>query len=76
MHARLFANVLRRRAPAPAIVPYLFDAIDRCDPTNSRECKPSERERQRYATRRFLRSLAVSAAFVAATVALLVHFAH
>ena len=76
MNARLRANILRRRQPAPAIVPFLFDAIDRCDPTRSREAKPSERERQRHATRRVLRSLAVSAALIAAGLVVLAHFAH
>ena len=32
MNARLFVNVLRRREAAPAIVPFLFDAIDRIAP--------------------------------------------
>lgn len=76
MNARLFVNVLRRREAAPAIVPFLFDAIDRCDPTRSREAKPSERERQRHATRRVLRSLALSAALIAAGLVVLVHYAH
>ena len=56
MNAALFRNVLRRK-PAPAIVPYLIDAFDRCDPTRSREQKPSDRLREQRHMRRLVRGL-------------------
>lgn len=73
MSPRLLLN--SRRKAAPAIVPYLFEAFDRCDPTRSREAKPSERERQRHELRRKVRTFVVSAALVATFAALIVHFA-
>ena len=44
------------RLSAPAIVGELFEAFDRCDPTRSREVKPSERARERAAMRRVIRA--------------------
>jgi len=52
---RLEFAILRRQ-PAPAIVPFLIDSIDRCDPTRSRESKPSQRMREARHARRVLRS--------------------
>ena len=65
MNAALFRNVLRRQ-PAPAIVPHLIDAFDRCDPTRSREAKPSVRMRNAWHARRFW--LALFRALLAAAV--------
>ena len=50
MNARLRARLCRQ--PAPAIVPFLLDAIDRADPTRSREQKPSVRMREARQARR------------------------
>ena len=50
MNARLRARLCRQ--PAPAIVPFLLDAFDRCDPTRSREQKPSVRMREARQARR------------------------
>lgn len=50
MNARLRARLCRQ--PAPAIVPFLWDAFDRCDPTRSREQKPSVRMREARQARR------------------------
>lgn len=55
MNAALFRDILRRK-PAPAIVPFLIDSFDRCDPTRSRELKPSQRMREARHTRRLLRA--------------------
>lgn len=54
MNARLRARLYRQ--PAPAIVPFLWDAIDRCDPTRSREQKPSVRMREARHMRRLVRA--------------------
>jgi hypothetical protein len=51
---RLEFAILRRQ-PAPAIVPFLSDSFDRCDPTRSRESKPSVRMREARHTRRIWR---------------------
>lgn len=56
MRNRRLQFALMRRQPMPAIVPFLIDSIDRCDPTRSRESKPSERMREARYTRRVLRS--------------------
>lgn len=37
-------------------MPYLIDAFDRCDPTRSREQKPSVRMREARHVRRLLRA--------------------
>lgn len=55
MNARAVALLLRRPA-RPAIVPFLIEAIDRCDPTRSHEAKPSARMREARHTRRILRA--------------------
>lgn len=54
MNARLRARLCRQ--PAPAIVPFLLDAIDRADPTRSREQKPSVRMREARHMRRLVRA--------------------
>lgn len=54
MNARLRARLCRQ--PAPAIVPFLLDAIDRADPTRSHERKPSERMREDRHMRRLVRA--------------------
>lgn len=54
MSSRLFMAA-KRKAP-PAIVPFLLDAIDRCDPTRSREQKPSVRMREARHMRRLVRA--------------------
>lgn len=56
MNARLRARLYRQ--PAPAIVPFLWDAFDRCDPTRSREQKPSARAREARHLRRVVRAVA------------------
>lgn len=55
MIARLRARLCR--PPAPAIVPFLWEAFDRCDPTRSREKKPSVRMREAWHVRRLLRAV-------------------
>lgn len=54
MTPRLRARLYRQ--PAPAIVPFLWDAFDRCDPTRSREQKPSVRMREARHMRRAIRA--------------------
>lgn len=54
MSPRLRARLYRQ--PAPAIVPFLWDAFDRCDPTRSREQKPSVRMREARHMRRLVRA--------------------
>lgn len=54
MNSRLFMAA-KRKTP-PAIVPFLLDAIDRCDPTRSREQKPSVRMREARHLRRLVRA--------------------
>ena len=56
MAPALFRALLRRQ-PSPAIVPFLIEAFDRCDPTRSHEAKPSDRLREARHTRRLLRAL-------------------
>ena len=77
MNARLIAKLLRR--PVEAIhsdtVPSILDLIDFTDPTRSHEAKPSERLRQQYVARRFLRRFATGLLLVIACLALLAHFA-
>ena len=63
MNPRLQSRLLRQ--PAPAIVPYLIDAIDRADPTRSHEAKPSARMREARHHRRLVRACFVAAAVVA-----------
>lgn len=46
-----------RRQPSPAIVPFLIDAFDRCDPTRSHEAKPSTRLREARHARRMFRAM-------------------
>lgn len=59
MNRRLISALLRRPpAPAPAIVPFLIEAIDRCDPTRSHEAKPSERMRAHHRRARLMRTAA------------------
>lgn len=67
MNARLRARLYRQ--PAPAIVPFLWDAFDRCDPTRSREQKPSVRAREERHVRRLMRALAFSLLAVAGLLA-------
>jgi hypothetical protein len=60
-----------RRQP-PAIVPFLLDAFDRCDPTRSHEAKPSERLRASYSAKRATLACAIAlAVIIAAYVALM-----
>lgn len=66
MNVRLVRAASRN---CPAIVPFLWDAFDRCDPTRSHESKPSVRAREDRHTRRIIRS--VLAWVVLAVVALL-----
>ena len=56
MNAALFRNLLRREPMPRTTVRALVDSFDRCDPTRSRESKPSERMREARYTRRVLRS--------------------
>lgn len=59
MNRRLISALLRRQPePAPAIVPFLLDAIDHCDPTRSHEAKPSARLRARHQSRQLLLGVA------------------
>lgn len=60
MNARAVALLLRRPLP-PAIVPYLLESIDHCDPTRSHESKPSARMREARYTRRVLRAFLFAA---------------
>ena len=69
MNARLFFAA-RRQAP-PAIVPYLIDAFDRCDPTRSREQKPSVRMREARHVRRLLRAVMFACLAIAGLLAVL-----
>ncbi len=69
MNARLRARLCRQ--PAPAIVPFLLDAIDRADPTRSREQKPSVRMREARHVRRLLRATLISMLAVCGLLALL-----
>lgn len=62
MNARLRARLYRQ--PAPAIVPFLWDAFDRCDPTRSHEAKPSQRARNAHQIKRSMRYLALALAGV------------
>lgn len=64
MNARLRARLIRQ--PAPAIVPFLLDAIDRADPTRSREQKPSVRMREARHMRRLVRSVLFSVLAISA----------
>lgn len=64
MNARLRARLYRQ--PAPAIVPFLWDAIDRCDPTRSHEAKPSQRARNAHQIKRSMRYFALAVACFAA----------
>lgn len=70
MNARLRARLYRQ--PAPAIVPFLWDAIDRCDPTRSREQKPSARAREARHLRRVVRAVAFAVFAVAGLLAALI----
>lgn len=56
MNAILFRNIIRSK-PAPAIVPYIIDAFDRCDPTRSHEQKPSARLQTARRERRLVLSV-------------------
>lgn len=74
MNRRLKIALLRRQpVPAPAIVPYLIEAIDRCDPTRSHEAKPSERMCAHHQRVRLMRTSAASiiAALIGAAVFIL-----
>lgn len=53
----------------PAIVPFLWDAFDRCDPTRSHESKPSVRAREDRQTRRVIRAVCFAVAGAAVLVA-------
>jgi hypothetical protein len=77
MTPRFPARLMRRPAEVihPVTVPSILQLIDAADPTRSRECKPSERLRQQYRERRFLRSFAKGMVLVIACLAVLVHFA-
>lgn len=57
MKNRRLAFALLARQPAPTIVPFLIEAIDRCDPTRSRELKPSVRMRHRADSVRVVKAL-------------------
>lgn len=57
-----------RRQP-PAIVPFLLDAFDRCDPTRSHEAKPSERLRDRHMARRAMLACIIALAVIVAAFA-------
>ena len=70
-NARLWMAL--RRQPMPAIVPFLIESIDHCDPTRSHESKPSARMREARYTRRMWRALF---RFVLACIALAALFSH
>lgn len=70
MSSRLFMAA-KRKAP-PAIVPFLLDAIDRCDPTRSREQKPSARAREARHLRRVVRAVAFAVFAVVGLLAALI----
>lgn len=70
MNARLRARLYRQ--PAPAIVPFLWDAFDRCDPTRSREQKPSVRAREERHVRRVMRAFLFSVLAVVGLLAALI----
>lgn len=72
MNAALTRMLLRK--PAPSIVPYLIEAIDRMDPTRSHESKPSVRMRNRATHRRLLIACWSSVLGLAALAALAVQF--
>lgn len=55
----------------PAIVPFLWDAIDRCDPTRSHEQKPSARMRESRQFRRIVRQLAATVIAMAGLLAII-----
>lgn len=71
MNARLRARLCRQ--PAPAIIPFLWDAFDRCDPTRSREQKPSVRAREARHLRRIVRAVAFAVFATAGLLAVLIH---
>lgn len=74
MNAALFRNLLRREPMPRTTVRALVDSFDRCDPTRSRESKPSERMREARYTRRVLRALFRVVLACIALAALLSHF--
>ena len=62
-----------RRPPTPAIVPFLWESIDHCDPTRSHEAKPSARMREARYMRRMWRA---TFRFALACTALAALFSH
>ena len=60
---------------APAIYPFLLDALDRADPTRSHELPPSERIAEAFRFRRQMRIFVVCIAAILAVFAAVIMMA-